>query len=319
MRSILIPLLLAVGSAACLPADPIDQDPPQTPPEEEPPPGDDPPPPDSEPTARETFDATVKPLLAAQCSSCHTGTSDQFPNRFLGMSNSGYYDAVVNDRLITGDFDPAQARMLTMGVHASGAAPAWTAEQSGVIAAWLQEEAVVRGAARPDDPPPAINPFLAPRDATNAFKQWSSCMSVSSAEWLASEVHRWADANTNQGQCKSCHNAGTGGYWASDDEEEMFARNQEELFIRTFFAAAPVADGTYTIRVNDTKLCAKGQERANNTGTHPGFNCTSNDKMLWLIDFHASVQQKLLDTRTAGGLTGPCPAPPAFPIPLPFE
>ena len=151
----------------------------------------------------------------------------------------------------------------------------------------------------PVDP---VDPTTTPTTSREALAQWSACMSVD--DWLSSQVYTWANKGSERGQCMSCHNQGAGGYYASNDPNEMYSMNRYELFITTFFTATPVnvADPSqgYKIVVNESKLRAK----ANATG-HPSYNPDGN-QMNYLHDFY--------DLTEARRLAGTC-APGGFPEP----
>jgi hypothetical protein len=127
MRSVI--LVLTLSAAACVGSlEPID--PGAT--------GDDTPDPTS--VARQMFDEDVSPLLRATCAGCHVGTAGTEPLKFLGGTGEpGYYAAITAAPTVNGGWDPAQAELLTKGVHST--ARAWTTAESDVIAMWLLAEA----------------------------------------------------------------------------------------------------------------------------------------------------------------------------------
>ncbi len=295
MRSthFLAALAMAVGSAACVGSlDPM-------------PPGDDEPDPDpTETLGRTMFEADVAPMLTAACAACHVGAIDGVPLKFLGNAGAaGYYTAVINEPSVTGGYEPGLANMLNKGEHDGGSARAWTATEKNAIVEWLLTEAEERGVVPVDPPTPGTT---TPTTSREALAQWSSCMSID--DWNSSLVYQWADKGSDRGQCMSCHNQGAGGFYAADDQNEMFEMNRFELYITTFFTATPVnianpSEG-YRVVVNEAKLRAKA-----NTVGHPSYNPDGN-QMGYLQNFYTLTEAR----RAAGNcLPGGFPTVPPTP------
>ncbi len=271
-------------------------------------PGDDEPDPDPDPdasAARLQFDSDVAPLLSAACASCHVGAVDAAGDvsyNFLGNTAvAGYYTAVTNDASVTGGFDPGLANLVNKGQHDNGSARAWTQIEKDAITEWLLTEAEERGIDL--DPEPPVSPT--PATSREALAQWSGCMTID--DWTTSLVYQWADKGSDRGQCMSCHNQGAGGYYASNDENEMFEMNRYEIYLTTFFTAAPVnvSDPSqgYQILLNESKLRAK----ANAVG-HPSYNPDGGNQMQYLRNFY-----DLTKARITAGTCGPA----GFPMPPP--
>lgn len=279
-------LVLALGSAACVGGlEPI---------------GDD----DPEPTTlgRQQFESTVSPLLTAACAGCHTGTLDSTPLKFLGDAGAGgYYDAVVADVSVVGGFDPGLATLILKGEHAGGSARAFTEQERATITEWLLTEAEERGIEL--DPTPDPSPTGTPTTSREALAQFSACMSID--DWLTSRIYEWADKGSDRGVCSSCHSDGAGGFYANSDDALMFEMNRYEIFLTTFFAAAPVdiTDPSlgYQVIVNENKLRAKA-----NAAGHPQYNPDGGNAMLELRAFFDLTQGRIA--------AGSCP-PPGFPEP----
>jgi len=256
--------------------------------------------------ARQQFESTIAPMLSA-CSGCHTGAIDQTPLKWLGAAGAtGYYPAVTGEESVVGGFDPDLANLLLKGAHDGGNARAWTDEEKATIADWLVAEAAERGIDLGDNgglPPGETTPTT----SREALAQWSGCMSID--DWRSSLVFQWADKSTERGDCKSCHNNGAGGYYASADDDLMFEMNRFEIYITTFFTAAP-KDITnpalgYEVKVNEQKLRSK----ANATG-HPSFNPDGGEQMQYLYNFY-----DLTNARIAAGTCGPAGFPTTPPAP----
>ncbi|MEJ7601499.1 MAG: hypothetical protein WKG01_26580 [Kofleriaceae bacterium] len=262
--------------------------------------------PDPTDTPRDQFNKQVMPLMA-QCQGCHTGPSTQTTSPFLGETigaQEAYYNGIVDDRAVNGGWVPTAATLLTKGQHTG---PAWTDTQAQTIAAWLTAEQLVRGI--DTNPVPPTNPNTTAR---GAFMQWAQCLSVSEAEYEATGAYQISNMQTEVGNCASCHGGGPGGFLAmgtgQNQRKAMLLHWQEEVFIQGVFAANFSA-ATYTVGAAENKICNKGNEKDNNLGTHPSFNCNQ-DGLNRLKEFTTQVQAKL----TAGG----CGTPPAFKEPTPL-
>jgi mono/diheme cytochrome c family protein len=255
--------------------------------------------------ARQMFENEVSPLLAANCAGCHAGAIDTQPLKYMGNTGAaGYYDGVVAEPSVVGGFDPGLANLVNKGPHDSGAAPGWDAAQEGIMTSWLLAEADERGIVNDPNPNPG-NPT--PTTSREALAQWSACMSID--DWLASNVASWADKGSERGQCVSCHNQGAGGFYASSDDNEMYEMNRYEIYITTFFTAAPVSvtdpSQGYQVLVNEQKLRLK----ANSVG-HPSFNPDGGEQLQNLRDFY-----DLTMARKAAGLCPPGGFPEVPPAP----
>jgi hypothetical protein len=240
------------------------------------------------------FESDVKPGLLARCAGCHQGEST-VAYTFLGTAPATTaYAAITNDRSVVGDFVVAQAKILTKGTHSG--VTWWDATESGKITGWLTQEATDRNVSQttPEPPPPTNLPATT---SIAAMQKFAGCMDTSLAEWRDPAAYNIARINTGQGQCRSCHNAGAAGYWAdnTNNYDDMHKMAQQQLFFTALFSTAPVAGTpvTYKVIANKTKLCAKGKERQNNTGTHPTYDCNNNNSMTNLELFVEKVNAKL--------------------------
>ncbi len=261
--------------------------------------------PDPVSAARTAFDTSVAPMLTGACASCHTGAIDTTPLKFLGSSGvDGYYAGIIAEPSVNGGFDPGLANMLNKGEHDGGNARAWAQTEKDAITEWLLTEADERGIDLDPTPPPPTG--TTPTTSREALAQWSGCMSID--DWTTSQAYTWADKGSERGQCMSCHNQGAGGFYANANDAEMFEMNRYEIYITTFFTAAPVnvADPSlgYQVLLNEQKLRAK----ANATG-HPGYNPDGGESMGNIREFY-----DLTMARKAAGLCGPSGFPEVPPV-----
>jgi len=257
---------------------------------------------------RLAFDSNVAPMVAAACASCHVGPIDAVGDLSLNYMGSagpdGYYAAITAEPSVTGGFNPDLANLILKGEHDNGAARAWTQTEMDAIAEWLLTEADDRGIELDDGAPEPGT--LTPTTSREALAQWSACMSID--DWNTSLVFQWADKGSERGQCMSCHNQGAGGYYANDDSDLMYEMNKYEIYITTFFTAAPinVADPSqgYQVLINEQKLRAK----ANATG-HPGYNPDGGNQMQYLRNFYDLTKARI-DAGTCPPAGFPQPPPP---------
>jgi hypothetical protein len=268
-------------------------------------------------TAHQMFDSTVAPLLTANCSSCHVGPEISATNMFLGPDGvSSYYTTLTNDRAVNGGFNPAAAEILLKGPHEG---PAWSSSQAATITAWLNQELKERGGP-PPDPPGGTTTNTTPRGAEMAFV---GCMSAPAAmtAYVATgtQAYQIALLNTAQGRCYSCHSpGGAGGQWLGiannkAAQDLMYGKWQQEVFFTGVFQAQ-LQSGTniYKVAAAETKICNKGQEKANSLGTHPPFDCKQNNSTgLNNLKAFATLVQGLVDNHdpTCGPAQFAAPTP----------
>lgn len=256
--------------------------------------------------ARQQFDAEVAPMMTA-CASCHVGAIDSIPLKWLGNNGAtGYYAAITAEESVIGGYNPDLANLILKGEHDGGNARAWTDTEKATIADWLIAEATERNIPLDDGTPPTGG-VTTPTTSREALAQWSGCMSID--DWRSSLVYQWADKGSERGDCKSCHNQGAGGFYAADDANIMFEMNKYEVYITTFFTAAP-KDITnpslgYEVKINEQKLRSK----ANATG-HPGFNPDGGNQMQYLRDFYDLTMARIT-AGTCGPAGFPTTPPPA--------
>jgi len=237
-------------------------------------------------SARALFDSNVAPVLTA-CVSCHVGPETSSTNMFLGdQGPTGYYDSLVKDRAVNGGFNPDAATILLKGAHEG---PMWQPAQATKIAEWLRAELKERGGT---DTGSNTVGNKTPRAAEMAF---ASCLSVSTPEYTTTQAFQVANMNTQQGRCTSCHNGGAGGQYlnTANQNKDMLAKWQQEVFFTGVFVANLQPDSTYKIGAAEVKICNKGKEKDNNLGQHPSFDCKQNGALDKLKLFATQVQAKV--------------------------
>jgi pyrimidine deaminase RibD-like protein len=269
-------------------------------------------PPDTGSAGKKLFEATVKPMLVAQCANCHTGDQTT-QNAFLGTApQATAYEYVTRDAYVVGAYVVKSAGILNKGTHSG--VTWWTADQSAKITAWLTQEATDRGVSQTEPTSPPVN--TPSTTSIMAMQKFAGCMATSKTDWDNvgnGPAYRIAQTNANPGgQCDGCHDGGAGAYLASrkgTNYSVMFERTQEQLFFTGLFSTEAVAGTpvTYKVVANETKLCAKGIAPATGAKTHPTYNCNNNGQMTNLKAFVQKVNDKLA--------TGTCGTPGFRPSP----
>jgi hypothetical protein len=272
-------------------------------------------------SARANFDANVAPMLQTECASCHVGQETTTTNMFLGQANTfdSFYAGITNDASINGDFNPSAAHLLTQGKHQG---PAWTGDQAQLISSWLTAEASERGSEVGGGSGSAGGGSgsggttqNANTTAVGAEQQFAACMSISQTEYTTDQAYMIANMNTEDGRCYSCHEPGGAGgaYWGiANNYLTMWTKWQEQVFITGAFEASAQATNpvTYQMVTAQQKICDKGTELQNNTGTHPTFDCNQTvggvQPLTTLDKYRQDVQAK----EDAGTCPAPAFAPP---------
>jgi hypothetical protein len=161
-------------------------------------------------TAREYFDANIKPFLdngtGSICAECHSSQyTDAFeaPD-FLGASPDQFYDSLVGDINYV-NADPGSSKFLL--IHATPVT--YTADQHDKVETWLQMEADDRfggsgsttgGTTGGGDPGPTGEELVA---------EFGACMTL--ADWTGTGMHMVSAQGTlADGPCHKCHGSGVG-------------------------------------------------------------------------------------------------------------
>ena len=131
---------------------------------------------------------------------------------------------------------------------------------------------------------------MTPAQLTEALlKEWSGCMSLANltASGLA---NAWANLNSSNGECKSCHMAGQFGFIATANETTMFATLSENRYYMIQFFAVDLAMAKMVVNKANLDVVATAQPPHAN---HPTFPI-ANAGMTALDNFYnATVARKL--------------------------
>jgi mono/diheme cytochrome c family protein len=244
--------------------------------------------------AERLFADQVVPILGAKCAACHTSAAAGDHPKFLGDSESAYYDQILQYPSVTGNFDAGLAGLFSK-IAAGHYGVTYTAAERESLIGWLAAEALARGDGDDDgdiDQLPAVN----------ALAEWAGCMSLD--DWVASGMARWGDKESEKdGPCLTCHDDGLARFFAGPDATEMFSMQRFELYIIGFFTVRVRPDGTQEV------VPALGKLRRMGTGNfHPRFqtDLDGDAEFAGLEQFH-----QLTMTRKTGGDCGPAGFPAA--------
>lgn len=181
---------------------------------------------------KELFVATVQPILTTNCAGagCHSDISPVFIQGGVAT-----YEAVAASSIMTGGWDSSAAAVLTKidGGH-SGVVYAEAERQA--IVTWIDAEAAlgkdVGGAVVATD--------------QQALMEFAGCMTL--GNWNTVQFYDWAEYDTGEGQCQSCHSGGLSGFNTrlrnAQNEEDpacMLAKNRmfaPNRFVMGFFTVA---------------------------------------------------------------------------------
>lgn len=215
--------------------------------------------------AKAFFASKVYPQLEANCGKCHA-TGQRGAPIWMGGGADASYKAIEG---VTGYIaPPTLSPILQKGLHAG---PAFTDQQNEVISKWLDMEATARNLGNGTNKPPNLRA---------AFKAFGDCMDYK--QWVALGLNELPNiqVDNNQGQCKSCHNAGTGSNWmdydpqdANETSVQTFNKYRKFPYIQRLVVGRVNPSGAFDGLEPSRRLINKGreeqQEQANN---HPRYS-----------------------------------------------
>jgi len=244
--------------------------------------------------AQRLFEDAVVPILGSKCAGCHGAAASGEQPKFLGQSESSYYQAILEYPSVTGNFDPGLAGVLTK-IARGHYGVTYTGEQEQAIEEWLEAEALERGDGDGDgevDRPPSVNPLA----------EWAGCMTFD--DWVAAGMGQWGNKETEvDGPCSTCHDDGLARFFASGESSEMFAMHRYELYVIGFFTVKVDPDGTQTV------VPALGKLRRMGSGNfHPNYptDDEADPQFASLAEFY-----RLTMSRKTSGQCGPAEFPAA--------
>jgi hypothetical protein len=215
--------------------------------------------------AKKFFASQVYPQLEANCAKCHA-TGQRGAVIFLGSGPDPSYAAIEG---VSGYIAaPSSSPIAQKGLHSG---PALTEKQFELVSKWLDMEVAARGLQASHNKPPNLRA---------AFKAFGDCMDYN--KWVALGLNELPNVQTenNQGQCKSCHNAGTGSMWLFYDPQDpnetsvqTFNKLRRFPYIQRLVVGRVNASGAFDGLEPSRRIINKGreeqQEQANN---HPRFS-----------------------------------------------
>jgi hypothetical protein len=187
----------------------------------------------------------------------------------MGNGQGELYGTVLvfSDALLAGNFDKSRAQILTR-VAAGHYTATYTPAQVQSISAWLDAEV----AARAQSAEPAL-----PSPIRLALSEWSGCMDLAEFKDAGGVATAWANKQTNEGTCETCHVNGQG-WLAAQDDDRVFRVLTSELNPRdntpfmTFYFTVDTADpANPKVVINRGTL----DRAASGAGQHPTFTVTN--------------------------------------------
>lgn len=253
-------------------------------------------------TPQQYFETMVDPSLEPTCGGCHATGTDNAPV-YLGSSPAAAYAQITAfPGLVT---SPASSSpLLTKGAHEG---PALTAAQVTLVTTWIN----MQNTASPPPPGSGIT-------VTQGLTNFGNCMSLTdfTTKTNGYAVSDLANLNTaNRGPCSSCHNRGTGGFWASsgsyegtDETTVMFNMTQQFPYIEKFATAEVNTDGSFKDVVASNQIAAQQQAAAACDGTgdatcHPTFTLPQG-RIDAINAFLTATQAHMTANQCTGGTTG---------------
>ena len=217
------------------------------------------------PNAR--FLNTVRDRLNAKCTPCHVegGTDPDF----LTVSADDYYDRIMLDYPSTlVGLNAEDSRIYAKGVTPHAGSVVWAQDDLDAVAAWIEDEYSYRNNQGGGDPP-VVSPDpvedcggLDP--AACALERFGTCFHYN--EWSTYNVAAIANVQSSQGACISCHTDGRGGFYVSDNSQEMYTRWKSAPYVQKLVDAAINADGSFSGLIKTYRLRDKGSEPG-----HPSY------------------------------------------------
>lgn len=232
---------------------------------------------------------TLHPTVAQVCTACHN------PDNQVGAPAFMDYDAELS-YVMTKDYNggalikpPAESLLMTKGAHEG---PALSDTQKEIVGKWLTMELEEMNGNPTSVSSSAATTTGGPAKPTlqEMLTSFAACMDYDL--WVATGMDKLPLQQTNgEGQCASCHNAGTGAFWASLDSLETFEKNQ--MFPYIMRLVTPIYEGADPVDLAmSNRLINKGLEPcAEPPFCHPKYTLSAENKAA-LEDFVGATLQK---------------------------
>jgi hypothetical protein len=248
--------------------------------------------------ARNLFDTTVYPIVAAKCIGCHSsaGAVGNITGFVAPTATDGYVTAVGYQALI-GDWTPTGAPIL-LKVAAGHNGQTYTADEKTKISAWLTQELAARAGGGTGSGSAGGE---SPAEATiRLTKEWSGCMTL--ANFQTANMKAWGNARANNSACKTCHVNGEYGQIAADTDNPFFTVISTNKYYMAQYFSVDLSAGVATAKVsiNTRSFIGVGTALAPHT-EHPRFTLAGSTELAAL--------QKFYDLTAASKAAGTCGPP----------
>lgn len=225
--------------------------------------------PDVGDTPQALFLNDISNRLEDKCAGCHA-EGGNFEPFFLTQSKDNYYDKIMagypNNGLV--GTDTASSVLYTKGQTPHGNDVVWSDGDNIALTQWIDGEFAYRqnvggGGGEPvPDPAPGDCPGL--DDSACALQKFGQCFTQ--ANWEQYQPYQIANVQSAQGTCQNCHNDERGGFYASDDYEEMYQKWQQTPFVQKLVEASLDGNGQFAGLIKSYRFRDKGAEPG-----HPGY------------------------------------------------
>lgn len=183
---------------------------------------------------REFFIKEVFPELGKNCATCHTPGDECAPPFMRTTAEASYDDLKAFGGLVV---HPENSNLIHHGAHTG---PALTATLEELVTEWLKLE-------HPGEP--------VGKTQVQALEEFGPCMTLES--FTTTGFYKMAYQQTDAGPCGGCHKTGEAGTWLGYNQEEMFAKNREQPWIKRLVKATFDGEGNFQDLVPSTRLVDK--------------------------------------------------------------
>jgi hypothetical protein len=225
--------------------------------------------------ARTYYSSTLHPSLQSTCTACHATGSNGAPI-FLAQDASASYDVITSGKVGGILVAPANSILLLHGAHTG---PALTSAQVPLVTQWLDLEVAERG----------ITNSPTAETTTSALQKFAACMSETdftdkSTGLAVSDLGSNNTQTNNSGPCRSCHDRGDGGFWASggvlggvNQTDLMFQSTRQFPYIKRYVTGIVDGQGNFQSLQPSNEIATKSALAAECTGPncHPRFQLPS--------------------------------------------
>jgi len=222
--------------------------------------------------AKTLFESNVHPILGAHCQGCHTAGSPQGNiTGFYSPDISNAYVTAIGFQAVVGDWTPEGALIVQkiMGPNktASHQPITYSNDELNKITEWLNKELEARGAGQGG----GSGTETAGQVTQRLLEEFSGCMELTNFE--AADMRNFGNSQSNEGRCKTCHNAGEYQFVASDTSTPYFDTISQNKYYMLQYFMVDLSMGTAMAKVivNTRSFDGVGNGLAPHQA-HPEFN-----------------------------------------------